>query len=749
MNHDGRYYLQQLKQRYRALRLIDCVLPALAGGLITYSVAAMLVSPWLTWLTSCSAAIGIMLWRMRTLGLFQLTLEQIVTFIHRERPDLLYSTDLLLKGDGALTSLQRLQKYKAHEALAAIHRQIRFPHTLRQSSLLVVLAVLLFVVKLYITPHLSPAQTQNETAPATMASLPAMLPAAVDQMRLHISPPPYTQLTPYDAESPAVRVVEGSTLRWEWTFTKPVSMAALIFNSKDTSRLKSVNSTYTLQRSVQAPGFYQLIWQADTSSVQASPYYKLDVTPDLSPQVSVDNLNQFTEVSFKTTRQIQVHTTLRDDYGLSDAYIIATVAKGSGESVKFREEKLSFQEMPISGRSKKATRTLNLVKLGLEPGDELYFYAEAWDIKSPHRQRSRTETFFVSIPDTTQQEVAEDAGLGVDLMPTYFRSQRQIIIDTEKLIRDKKTISSEAFKNRSNELGYDQKVLRLKYGEFLGEEFESGIAVEHVDEAPGDHDDHEEEEDVTKKFGHVHDTENEHNLVADKQPDHHQHHEGDDKKESPLAAFAHQHDDAEEATFFFQSTRVKLKAALTIMWDAELHLRLYTPEKSLPYQYKALKLLKEISNDSRIYVHKTGFDPPPVKEDKRLSGDLSAVHGSSGQRQVATSESWPAIRKALRVTEALLQQPQPVLSSTARTTIKQSGVELAALALETPGQYLDALSAIQAIGENKIDRQQLTDLLYKLRQTYWRVLPTPTARPGVAPQPLHPLDQQFLQQLKP
>ena len=64
------------------------------------------------------------------------------------------------------------------------------------------------------------------------------------------------------------------------------------------------------------------------------------------------------------------------------------------------------------------------------------------------------------------------------------------------------------------------------------------------------------------------------------------------------------------------------------MWDAELHLRLYDPEKSLPYQYRALKLLKEISQDSRIYVHRTGFEPPPLKEEKRLTGDLTEIKNS-------------------------------------------------------------------------------------------------------------------------
>ncbi len=32
--------------------------------------------------------------------------------------------------------------------------------------------------------------------------------------------------------------------------------------------------------------------------------------------------------------------------------------------------------------------------------------------------------------------------------------------------------------------------------------------------------------------------------------------------------------------------------------------------------------IQEIKNSARIYVHRIGFDPPPIKEDRRLTGKL-------------------------------------------------------------------------------------------------------------------------------
>ena len=37
------------------------------------------------------------------------------------------------------------------------------------------------------------------------------------------------------------------------------------------------------------------------------------------------------------------------------------------------------------------------------------------------------------------------------------------------------------FKSQSNEIGFDQKVLRLRYGQFLGEEFETSAGGGHIE----------------------------------------------------------------------------------------------------------------------------------------------------------------------------------------------------------------------------------------------------------------------------
>jgi hypothetical protein len=334
-------------------------------------------------------------------------------------------------------------------------------------------------------------------------------------------------------------------------------------------------------------------------------------------------------------------------------------------------------------------------------------------------------------------------------MPDYFRSQRQIIIDTEKLLKDKKRISQHDFNSKSNELGYDQKVLRLKYGEFLGEEFETRIGeTEEAISAES------EEEDLTKKYAHTHDKDNEHNLVPDKKVTIDTHHDHEDDansnttEKSLMDAYAHQHDDAEEATFFNQSIRTKLKAALTEMWDAELYLRLYQPEKSLPYQYKALKLLKEVSNDSRIYVHKTGFDPPPLKEEKRLTGDLAEVKDSRYQSNEMDDETLPAIRQVLQLIEAKLQLETPGFSRAEKSILNEGGREFSALVLERPGQFLASLTLIKDLKENEIPSDKMHEALKALQKSCWMALPDHKTSAGQKSRTIHTLDRALIRNLE-
>lgn len=730
--------IQSLKRRYLLTRGLEIVLYAVAAFLLVFALTGLFTEQ-AELKTGIAVVMGLIVIAERLIHLKLLSLNHLafIQFLNRQYPQMEESADLLLLNKTVLNPLQQLQLDRTLSRFDGLYPQIKLPNATIQSVVVFAICfVFYYGLTAFVPKPITGEGSRLETPMENIRGNAEPKMAIIDKLSIQITPPSYTSVKANTATTPDLIIPEGSGVTWTVTYSAGVANASIVISGKDSLIMKTKDSVnFSTNARITESGFYQVQWK-DQNKVITSDYYKIEVIKDQPPRLSIDNLNQFTQLSFSDKLSIPVKSTLRDDYGLSDASIIATVSKGSGESVKFREERLRFDKpAKISGKEIHGEIILDLNKLGLEPGDELYFYVEAFDNKVPVHNYNRTETFFLALKDTATTTYVEDVGLGVDLMPEYFRSQRQIIIDTEKLLKDRKKMSQQQFNSTSNELGYDQKVLRLRYGQFLGEEFEGAIGKSEADDHDG-----ESSENVMEQFGHTHDTENEHNLVAESK---------DTKaKEDPLEAFAHNHDDGEVATFFVQSVRAKLKAALTVMWDAELHLRLFNPQESLPYQYTALKLLKEISNDSRIYVHRTGFDPPPLKEEKRLSGDLSEVNTSTAKQNRQEDEDFPAIRELLIRMDEMISTQSVVASSGDQLLFRKAGQELAQVAVEQPGKYLEGLSLLKILEDGTGDDAERMSALLQIRKVLWHLIPQQPLSPGKNPATMHKLEQQFLQNLE-
>jgi hypothetical protein len=691
-------------------------------------------------------------WRHKAINLSEVDNLRISLYLNRFYPELKDSSDLLLKTEDSLSTLERIQLNRIDNEIGRLIPRIKLPHSLPQSCLALVAGIVLFAGAIILVPYLhstGPQTIDQSTEPGGPSTPPD---PSIKSLSVNITPPSYTRLPKTTGNNLTFSAVEGGEVRWTISFHQPVSNARIVMTSGDSivqsASMQQVEFKYTLTTSV----LYRIRWIANGES-HSSDYHRIDVKPDHAPQVSIKELPQFTRLKWGEKNSIDVTSGVADDYGLTAAHVIATVSKGSGESVKFREEKIPFSTpSKVSGTNVTGKLTLDFKKLGMDPGDEVYFYVEAFDNKQPTAQRNRTDTYFVALQDTARQEMAMEDGLGVDIMPDYFRSQRQLIIDTEKLLAEQKKITKHQFNSTSNELGYDQKVLRLRYGQFLGEEFETSIgetAAHEELEEEGE----KKDEDLLKKYGHQHDNENEHNQVADKkgkEPEgaHHDHADEEKDKDDPLAAFRHNHDSEEEATFFTQSIKAKLRAALTLMWDSELQLRLYHPKESLPYQYQILKLLKEISQDSRIYVHRMGFDPPPLKEEKRLTGLLDEVNPARIEYKGTNELKYPAIRTALTDIATALANEPVTMTGQQRTNLHAAGDELAGLALKSPGSYLEQLSDLKLIAENNAPATEVRPMLEEIQKALWAVLPNEAPSPTKRGSGTHPLDVKFLEEIK-
>ena len=116
---------------------------------------------------------------------------------------------------------------------------------------------------------------------------------------------------------------------------------------------------------------------------------------------------------------------------------------------------------------------------------------------------------------------------------------------------------------------------------------------------------------------------------------------------------------------------------------------------ALPYEYRALRLLKQVQQQTRAYVKKAGFTPPPMPEATlRLSGELAGAAVPQRQQRLPAPAPQPALRAALRwLTAPETRRPGP---ADARL-LEQAGAVLAGAALERPGVYLPALRALRQL----------------------------------------------------
>ena len=727
MKETGFQILNNFKKRRQAARVTQIFLYATGPAILTHVLLE-------NWAISVAVFLLVLLIAVLILRPWKLNLPSVAASLDDQLRDLEFSTGLLLLSDRELTPIAAIQKERVSEKLKIQIRNAQGAEPWYRPAVLfgafLFLSFLVFYFNWFKLEIPSQESPKNQINFRAMDSLPASYrPPSLSFQEVTIRYPSYTGKPTETNSAMNIKALEGSQLTWKIKFDQAVHQVDME-SFEHAYPMEKESEFYVRSSILSASGFYGFAFRDQQGNAYKSDLYSIELIQDGAPKIEVPDLAQFSSFEFEADKQLNFKVFIQDDYGISESHIIATVSKGSGESVKFREEKLAFDTpIPLQTNSFQLDKKIDLAHLKMDPGDELYFYIEAIDNKRPVPNISRSETFFAIIKDTLSEDFAVEGTLGVDLMPDYFRSQRQLIIDTEKLLKDRSKISKPVFNARSNELGFDQKALRIKYGEFMGDENEGSVAP-----------DHEEEGDPLAEFTHDHDGENEHNLV-EQEHDHEE--ETTAQPEDPLHDYLHNHDHPEASTLFTQSIKSKLKQAMQEMWDAELYLRLFEPQKSLPFQYKALKLIQEIKNSARIYVHRIGFDPPPIKEDARLGGDLEFIRNYGKTEELTQSEINPAIKEAVLRLEVL--KSDNAFTPGDPELFQKAGAEVAEKANLHPGKYLGTLQELQALIESKSPDPKRIETV---QRGLFQILENEPSEPGRTPETFRAIDQILIQELE-
>ncbi|WMJ71175.1 hypothetical protein [Stenotrophomonas sp. 24(2023)] len=618
------------------------------------------------------------------------------------------SADLLFAGITTLNPLQ--QRQRAH-VLATLERTMpdlrpRWPRTALALCWIAGLAIALSALG-------GPRGTGSPVGARPAASAPGAVagPLQLQSARLQIDAPAYTGRATLTQNALDAKVAADSRLSWSLRFDRTPDKAWLQFHDGRRLPLREHGGQWQAQDTARAPTLYRVVSEPALASTRL---YRLDVVADRAPSVRVLEPGASLVLGSPGQRQWALRFEATDDYGVAtQATLSVTTTQGSGENITFVRRSVTLTGSG-DATARRFAHTLDLAALGAQPGNDVIAQLEVRDNHAPTPQTGRSSSVILRLPTTEAALGAELEGRIKKTLPAYFRSQRQIIIDAEALIRQRRSTAADAFVKRSDAIGVDQRILRLRYGQFLGEESEGAPKPPPTSDLPtsdapaaGDHD-HDHDDD------HGHD----HGAQAGAHDDHGHDHGGSAGTDAPpvfgsatdvLSEYGHTHDHAEAATLLDPQTRATLKAALDQMWSAEGELRQGHPEQALPFAYKALGFIKQVQQAERIYLARVGPELPPIDEGRRLGGDRAGL----ASRELPLAARTP---------------PDPAIVEAWQRLGDGSAVpDLDALAgwQQRNAAYLpDALDLAAAIEQLRIE-PDCGDCRQRLRAQLWRALQRP------------------------
>jgi len=608
MNAAIQHAWQRARRRQWWITTLLAVPVALAVSAVAWRVAGFNAGSVVLLLTLL-VSVGVATWRARRLDRRWLVRRL------DDHPIAQDSADLLFALPETLNRLQQRQRTHVAAALQARMPELRprWPGRWLLASVITSLLVMALALGWPRGQNGAPLFPGAAAPPATPAQ-----PPQLRSTRLEITAPAYTGQAARVQSALDGKVPQDSRLHWSLRFSAQPQTAALQFHDGQRIALQRDGEHWTAQWSATRPALYRVVTEP---ALRDTRLYRLDVVPDRPPVVRVIAPDRSLVLATPGQRQWPLQFEATDDYGVvATAQLKVTLAQGSGENITFREQTFSLSGTgPATQR--RFARTLDLAALGATEGNDVIAQLTVRDTHTPTAQSAQSSSVILRLPSAAEIQGTDLEGMVKKTLPAYFRSQRQIIIDAEALIKQRRQLPAEEFIKRADAIGVDQRILRLRYGQFLGEESEGGAKppptsdVLPTSDTPAS----------THDADHAHDGDHAQAQAGHDDHDHGAPTDGNaavfGSASDVLSEYGHTHDHAEAATLLDPKTRATLKAALDQMWSSEGELRQGQPERALPYAYKALGFIKEVQQAERIYLARVGPELPPIDEGRRMTGD--------------------------------------------------------------------------------------------------------------------------------
>jgi len=335
-----------------------------------------------------------------------------IIHLHKHTKGLEFSLELLEKSNLNIAEQLQIERIEAQVNADPVGLDFR---KIAPFFLLLLLPLLVFGVS-KIIPEKAAANSILERK--NQISLPdSILEVAIslNEISLKITPPSYTGIPESRQSSLQISALKGSRIDWLLQFSDLDLQVFLINSLRDSLAFNRSASGFQLSDQVNSSGIYAIQAFKDSLLVYESAFFQLEAILDLAPIISPSEKELYSYHFNKDGTSKKVEAVLSDDFLVAEVYLVATLARGSGENVKFRETRI-----PISKKNfKTATLDVNLdlKALDFKPGDELYYYWAAIDNKRSEPNFSRSDTYFLNFVDSAG--MTEEQLMGIKSYSDY------------------------------------------------------------------------------------------------------------------------------------------------------------------------------------------------------------------------------------------------------------------------------------------------------------------------------------------
>lgn len=517
-------------------------------------------------------------------------------------------------------------------------------------------------------------------APASSNNADAVNAGAIEEIRVILSPPAYTQ------QNQVTQTDEGNITALAGTrvdvFLKHHSSDCLAFLSvggEAGAQMKKIDdSLYQGQFIIREDSNYKVSLVDQTEQkAKWEGIYGVKVITDNPPEIHFTRPTG--DLLFKAAERpasIDIEVASKDDYGLAVMRLKYIKSTGEGDASRFQSGEVAIptQVSSNSGIARGAAR-LSLDALGVEPGSSIVFHAEARDrnnVTGPGIGFS--ETLVVQIAEPEKVRISLD-----NLLPQeglkHLTSQRMILIKTERLHRQRGSITPPSFLSSAKDIGLEQRRFRQSFNEFS----EIEAAIEH---------------DLNATEANESET-GEHEQLRD--------------------------GSVPEISAGASETVQKMILALRAMWRAETALAAGDTAAAIVSEKEALAHLKAAQKASRYFSRSTA-SLPAIDLKRRYMGELAAI--KSRLERLPKRKDGPV--------ETQLRAGLSIVYDAARRLSRQDGPGANAAAQASTARDLDrAAEDLLSIKGDKASA--FVDAASKLKLVS-RMLAEHTSTPQVAPE---------------